>query len=100
MRGGSLTRGLRLAGTMPDAPTMPPTVITATSTELLRALNDPGASAWGAFVGRYRPLIECFARRCGIDSETARDIAQSTLLEFHSSYRQGTCSREQGRLRD
>ncbi|MBL9120943.1 MAG: sigma-70 family RNA polymerase sigma factor [Phycisphaerae bacterium] len=73
---------------------------TATSTELLNALFDPEAGAWGAFVGRYRPLIESFAERCGLSSEEARDVAQSVLLEFYRSYSEGKYQRDRGRLRD
>lgn len=75
-------------------------VTTATSTELLNALFDPEAGAWGAFVGRYRPLIESFALRSGLGSDEARDVAQSVLLEFFRSYREGKYQRDRGRLRD
>lgn len=73
---------------------------TATSTELLNALFDPGAGAWGAFVGRYRPLIEAFAERSGLGADEARDVAQATLLEFYRSYSEGKYQRDRGRLRD
>lgn len=72
---------------------------TATSTELLQALHDPAAGAWGLFVGRYRPLIESFAMRAGLSVDDARDVAQNALLAFYSSYRDGAYDRERGRLR-
>ncbi len=73
---------------------------TATSTELLQALHDPCAGAWGAFVGRYRPLLEQFGQRCGLGREEARDLAQTALLEFYRSYREGRYARDRGRLRN
>lgn len=73
---------------------------TVTSTHLLDGLRDPGnRTVWQEFVNRYRPLIESYARRLGMNETDAQDAAQQSLIAFCTSYQDGKYHRESGRLR-
>ena len=70
-----------------------------TTTLLLNSLKDErNADAWGEFDGRYRKVIEDFARSAGLREDDATEVAQQTLVDFVSAYRLGRYSRERGRL--
>ena len=71
-----------------------------TSTLLLERLFDAADQAvWREFDSRYRPIITRFARRLGLRSEDAADVAQESLASFVRAYRQKKYDRERGRLR-
>ena len=73
---------------------------TVTSTHLLNGLRDPeNRTVWQEFVSRYRPLIESYARRLGMNETDAQDAAQQSLIAFCTSYQDGKYHRETGRLR-
>jgi len=73
---------------------------TVTSTTLLEAIrNDEDHSAWGSFVGRYRPMIVSFAHRLGLEPSDAEDVAQETLMAFLQRFKEGQFDRQKGRLR-
>lgn len=75
-------------------------MITTTNTILLEGLCDSANdSIWREFDGRYRPVIEAFARRLGLGAEDAVDAAQETLAHFAREYRAGQFDRSRGRLR-
>lgn len=70
-----------------------------TTSTILRDLRDFGqAEAWHEFVERFRRPIIAFARKLGIPSDDAEDVAQETLVAFAEAYRQGKYDREKGRL--
>ncbi len=74
--------------------------VTRTTTQLLSRLHDAqDAEAWEHIDKRYRPLLENFARRLGLNDADAADVAQETLTRFVSEYRDGKYKREAGRLR-
>lgn len=74
-------------------------MISRTTTQLLEDLRNPAnGEAWRGFVDRYQPVIEGFARALGCGGEDARDVAQQTLAQFASAYRQGRYERGRGRL--
>ena len=71
-----------------------------TTTVLLEGLRDPRNQAvWDEFVQRYRPMVLLYARRLGLNSDDAQDVAQQSLLSFYTAYTQGKYQREKGRLR-
>ena len=75
-------------------------MITTTNTILLDGLADPANDLiWREFDGRYRPVIEAFARRLGLSADDAVDAAQETLADFARDYRAGRFDRTRGRLR-
>lgn len=75
-------------------------MLTTTNTVLLEGLQDPGnESIWREFDARYRPVVQAFARRLGLDDADAADAAQDTLLDFVQGYRAGKYDRDRGRLR-
>jgi RNA polymerase sigma factor (sigma-70 family) len=49
---------------------------------------------------RYGPLVLAFARRLGLDSESADDARQEAMLAFAEAIRAGRFDRSRGRLRD
>jgi len=72
---------------------------TRTTTHLLDALREPGNErTWEELDTRYRPIIASLARRIGLGSSEAEDVAQHTLAEFVRVYREGRYEREKGRL--
>ncbi len=74
--------------------------LTTTSTLLLDGLRDPSNHGmWQRYVDRYRPPLVGYARRLGVPSEEAEDVAQQILLTFCEAYRDGKYDRERGRLR-
>lgn len=71
-----------------------------TSTTLLDGLLDrEDHAAWQRWVDRYRPLVVSYARRSGVPAAEVEDVAQTVLLEFARSYREGKYQRDRGRLR-
>ncbi len=73
---------------------------TVTSTTLLNGLRDPAnRTVWDGYVGRYRPLVVRTAKRFGLSSEDAEDVAQIALTEFAEAFRRGSYDRARGRLR-
>jgi len=73
---------------------------TVTNSSLLDGLRDPAnRTVWQGFVERYRPMIERFAIRRGMNETDAQDTAQQTLIAFCTAYQQGKYERELGRLR-
>lgn len=74
--------------------------ITRTTTQLLDQLLDPGHhDAWSQFDRRYRPLVEQFARRLGLNPSASAEVAQDTLSRFAEEYQRGRYDRARGRLR-
>lgn len=72
---------------------------TRTTTALLDALGGSGDDpAWLQLDARYRPVIAGLARRLGASITDAEDIAQQTLAEFVTAYRQKRYDRTKGRL--
>ena len=69
-----------------------------TSTILSGLRNYDNAVAWRQFDARFRRPIISFARRLGLSEPDAEDVAQETLAEFASAYRDGRFDREKGRL--
>lgn len=70
-----------------------------TTTVMLELLKDSThADVWREFDARFRPLLTAFARRLGLDAVEAEDVAQETLAEFVSAYREGRYDRSRGRL--
>lgn len=66
---------------------------------MLEALRDgSNESVWRDFDLRFRPIVVAFARRLGLDSADAADVAQETLLQFVRDYRDGKYDRSRGRL--
>ena len=75
-------------------------MLPATSTSLLAGLREPrNDRVWSEFCGRYRPVLERFARRLGLRTHDAQDVAQETLVAFVVAYRQGKYHPDRGRLR-
>jgi RNA polymerase sigma-70 factor, ECF subfamily len=73
---------------------------TATTTQLLESLRDPANEAvWADLEQRYRPILRAIATRLGLPAEDAADMAQQTLLDVVSGYREGRYERDKGRLR-
>lgn len=74
-------------------------MLTRTTTQLLESLRDPSNEGlWRLFDERYRPVLIAFARRQGLSQEDAAEVAQATLAQFMSSYREGGYDRSRGRL--
>lgn len=72
---------------------------TRTTTKLLDALRDhSNAPAWQQIDSRYRPVIRGLAIRLGVNSSDAEEVAQQSLTEFVSAYRDGRYDRTKGRL--
>lgn len=72
---------------------------TRTTTKLLDALHDhANEPAWAQIDSRYRPVIAGLARRLGLDSVDADEVAQQSLAEFVRAYREGRYDRSKGRL--
>ena len=70
-----------------------------TTTTLLQDLHDDRDDrAWGMFVLRFRTPVVDFARRLGVPSEDAQDLAQEVLATFVHLYREGRYDRHRGRL--
>ena len=67
---------------------------TTTTTSLLEGLFNPDDDVvWQAFDLRYRPIITAVARRLGLSSSDAEDVAQETLIQFVRDYRAGRYQR-------
>lgn len=69
-----------------------------TSTILDQLADSRRDDAWERFVGRFRRPVVGFARRMGLASEDAEDVAQDTLATFVEAYRAGRYDRARGRL--
>ncbi len=74
-------------------------MITVTNTDLLNGLTDRNEQSWQEFFDRYQPVLVAFGRKLGLNETDAGDAAQEALVAFVSAYREGTYSREKGRLR-
>ena len=72
---------------------------TRTTTRLLDALHDTrNEPAWVHLDARYRPVVTGLARRLGLKTAEAEEVAQQTLAEFVRAYREGRYDRGKGRL--
>ena len=72
---------------------------TRTTTRLLDALHDTrNEPAWAHLDARYRPVIIGLARRLGLNTTEAEEVAQQALAEFVRAYREGRYDRGKGRL--
>src|SRR5262245_36240386 len=70
-----------------------------TTTQMLLALRTSSDSAaWEAFLSRFGPTVEAFARKLGMTDADAADIAQEALTEFVQHYQAGRYDRTKGRL--
>jgi RNA polymerase sigma-70 factor (ECF subfamily) len=77
-----------------------PHVDAVTTSTLLSALCESrDDAAWATIDARYRPVVLRLARRFGLNTEDAADVAQETLAEFFRDLRAGKYARERGRLR-
>lgn len=88
---------------MPTPPSNPPGQGPAwslrTTTKLLDDLRDhTNEPAWTQIDGRYRPVVAGLARRLGLGSSDAEEVAQQALSEFVKAYREGRYERSKGRL--
>jgi RNA polymerase sigma factor (sigma-70 family) len=56
----------------------------ATSASLFRELWNPGNKerAWGTFLARYRPLIDRWCRRLGLQEADAQEVASEVLVKL------------------
>lgn len=73
---------------------------TLTTTRFLYDLRDAkNAAAWSALDARHRPIIEAFAMSLGLTADEALDVAQQTMTDFFTAYRDGAYDRGRGRLR-
>jgi RNA polymerase sigma-70 factor (ECF subfamily) len=74
---------------------------TIDSETLVANLRDPdNQDGWMRVEARYGPLILAFARRLGLDRESADDAHQEAMLAFAQAIRAGQFDRSRGRLRD
>jgi RNA polymerase sigma-70 factor (ECF subfamily) len=74
---------------------------TIDSDTLVANLRDPDdQQAWTRVEARYGPLLLAFARRFGLDAESAEDARQEAMLAFAQAIRAGRFDRNKGRLRD
>jgi RNA polymerase sigma factor (sigma-70 family) len=69
-----------------------------TSTLLMRLGDFENRGAWDHFVSRFRQPVIAFARKLGLSSIDAEDVAQEALLAFAQSFRQGQYDPSKGRL--
>lgn len=75
-------------------------MLTITATALLDDLHDSANEAvWQELDSRYRPILVGFARKLGLGTEDAADVAQEALSRFVRAYRDGKYVRGRGRLR-
>jgi RNA polymerase sigma-70 factor (ECF subfamily) len=60
-----------------------------TSPTLLQHLDDPAhrEAAWRVFLARYRPLIEDWSRRMGLNDNDAEDISAAVLCKLLTALR-------------
>ncbi len=70
-----------------------------TRTSMLLAMHGSDDGVWRGFDARYRPMILAFARRRGLDDDSAAEIVQETLTQVVRDYRSGRYVRSRGRLR-
>lgn len=102
--------GARLRGALPRADgygeksaRLAPTTMSTSTTRptLLERLRDPAdRDAWERFATRYREMIVDFARRVGLSTWDADDVAQGVLLDLSRSLRGFEYRPERGRFRD
>ena len=70
-----------------------------TTTQILDDLkfsND--STAWKTFTEHFYPIIVAFAKKTGLSSSDAEDVAQETILTFLKLYRGNKFHREKGHL--
>ena len=70
-----------------------------TTTQILDDLkfsND--STAWKTFTDHFYPIIIAFAKKTGLSSADAEDVAQETILTFLKLYRANKFQREKGHL--
>ncbi len=70
-----------------------------TSTILDRLRDFEDRTAWDRFADRFHKPLVSFARKTGLTSADAEDVAQEILLTFAQRYRDGNYDRTKGRLR-
>jgi RNA polymerase sigma factor (sigma-70 family) len=74
--------------------------LSRTSTELLQRWANLGDhAAWSTFDTRYRPVLQSFFSRMGVESGEVSDLTQETLLEFLKLWKGGGYQRERGHVR-
>lgn len=74
-------------------------MLTRTTTQILESLRNPGnRELWRVFDARYRPVLEAFAQRHGLDQDEAAEVAQTALAQFAQDYAAGRYDRGKGRL--
>jgi RNA polymerase sigma-70 factor (ECF subfamily) len=70
-----------------------------TTSTILDGLRDfENEAAWSRFVGRFHQPLVRFARRVGLESADAEDVAQEALATFAETYRTGRYDPRKGRL--
>jgi RNA polymerase sigma-70 factor (ECF subfamily) len=70
-----------------------------TTTQLLDELKFSNDSvAWKTFTDHFYPVITAFAKKTGLSSTDADDVAQETIVTFLKLYRQDKYHREKGHL--
>jgi RNA polymerase sigma factor (sigma-70 family) len=58
-------------------------------TLMMRVQKDPADSkAWDEFVQHYRPMIEAWCRKWGLQASDADDVTQEVLLKFLAAIKQ------------
>ena len=70
-----------------------------TTTQILDDLKfSDNAAAWKTFTDHFYPVIFGFARKMGLSSTDAEDVAQETIIQFLRLYRADRFQREKGHL--
>ncbi|MHC4181114.1 MAG: RNA polymerase sigma factor [Planctomycetota bacterium] len=70
-----------------------------TTSTILDELRDfRNQNAWGQFADRFRTPLVSFARKLGLASADAEDVAQEILMTFAQRYRNGDYDPAKGRL--
>lgn len=70
-----------------------------TTTQILNDLKNSNDSlVWNTFRDHFYPVICSFARKLGLSSNYAEDIAQETMFVFLKAFRKNQYSREKGSL--
>lgn len=69
-----------------------------TTTVLLSQLTAGEDGAWDRLVQRFEKPILMLAARAGFESDRAEDIVQETMLALIAGLREGSYSRDKGRL--
>lgn len=75
-------------------------MFTTVSALLTRLPGLHDEQAWEIFDSRYSPMLRRFFASFGVAGEPARDLSQDTIQKAIAGLRDGTYSRQKGRLRD